>query len=233
VKTPSVLAFAFACLLALPSRASSPIDGRWIGTFMYPGGSDLKVTFYFKVEGDKVTGRVDSQAGPAPIFSGSIAGNDFNFKVSFKDSIIDHQCTVSGDTISMKVTFAGQQPSTITLNRVFDAPIAVPPDPTGHWNWTVTEPANNRTFQISANLVYSLGNLSGTYHGRFGDAAISDASFKDGVVAFNVSRDHEGKPFLLRYQGMLSGNTLTGTVAVPPLDGADATTIPWSAKRSN
>jgi hypothetical protein len=213
-------------------RAASPIDGRWVGTFMYPGGSDLKVTFYFKVEGDRVTGRVDSAAGPAPILPGSIAGNDFNFKVSFKDSIIDHQCTVSGDTISMKVTFAGQQPSTFTLNRVFDAPVAVPPDPSGHWNWTVTLPSADRTYQISATLVYSQGSLTGTYHGRFGDAAISDASFKDGVVTFSVARDHEGKPFLLKYQGTLSGDTLTGTVAVPPLDGADATTIAWSARRS-
>jgi hypothetical protein len=232
VRFPSILALAFACLVALPGRAASPIDGRWTGDYTNPDGTKLNVIFYFKVEGDKVTGRADSKAGPAPILSGSISGNDFSFKVSFKDSLIEHQAAVSGDTITMKVTFAGQQPSTMTLNRVVDAPIAVPPDPTGHWNWSVTPPVGNRTYQISATLVYSLGALTGTYHGRLGDTTITDASFRDGVVTFSVSRDYEGRFIQVRYQGTFSGDTLTGTVAIPPIDGAGATTIPWTAKRS-
>jgi hypothetical protein len=232
VKFPWVLPILAACLLCLPARAASPIDGSWTGQYTYPDGTQLKVTFYFKADGDKVTGKVDSKAGPAQILSGSIKGNDFNFRVQFNDSLIEHQCTVSGDTISMKVTFAGQQSSTLTLARVAGAPLSVPPDPNGHWNWTVTLPGGDRTYQVSANLVYSVGMLTGTYHGRFGDAPISDASFRDGVVAFTVSREHEGSPFVLRYTGTLSGDTLTGTVAVPPLDGAPASTIAWSAART-
>jgi hypothetical protein len=231
VKIPRILAVLAAFLLPLCARASSPIDGRWTGDYINPDGTKLGIIFYFKVDGDKLTGRADSKDGPAPILSGSVNGNDFDFKISFNDSLIDHQCTVSGDTISMKVTFAGQQPSVLTLNRVVDAPLVVPPDPSGHWNWTVTQPGTDKTYQISATLVFSLGVLSGTYHGRFGDAPISDASFKDGVVTFSVAREHEGKPFLLKYQGNFSGDTLTGTVAVPPLDGADATTISWTASR--
>jgi hypothetical protein len=232
VKFPSILAIVALCLLPLSAKAASPIDGRWVGDYTNPDGTELKITFYFKVDGDKLTGRADSAKGPARIVSGSVSGNDFDFKIEFNDSLIDHQCTVSGDTISMKVTFAGQQPSMLTLTRVVDAPLAIPPDPTGHWNWTIKPPTRDRTYQISATLVYSLGILSGTYHSRIGDAPISDASFKGGVVTFSVARDYEGKPFLVTYQGTLSGDTLTGTVAIPPLDGADATTIPWSARRT-
>jgi hypothetical protein len=232
VKIPQILAVVAACLLPLCARASSPIDGRWVGDYTNPDGTQIRINFYFKVDGDKVTGRADSKEGPAQILSGSVKGNDFDFKISFNDSLIDHQCTVSGDTITMKVTFAGQQPSTIILSRVVDAPLAVPPDPTGHWNWTVTPPGGDRTYQISATLVFSLGTLSGAYHGRLGDAPISDASFRDGVVTFSVARDYEGKPFLVKYQGALSGDTLTGTVAIPPFEGAGAATIPWSARRS-
>jgi hypothetical protein len=133
----------------------------------------------------------------------------------------------------MKVTFAGQQASTLTLNRVVGAPLDLPPDPSGHWNWTVTPPGGDRTYQVSATLVYSLGVLTGNYHGRFGDAPISEASFKDGLVTFSVLREHEGRPFVLRYSGAFEGNSLTGTVAIPPLDGAPASTISWSATRSN
>jgi hypothetical protein len=232
MRFPGILAVLAAFLLPLSAGASSPIDGRWTGDYTNPDGSKLGITFYFKVDGDKLTGRADSADGPAPILKGTVKGDDFDFKVSFNDSLIDHQCTVSGDTITMKVTFAGQQPSILTLNRVVGAPPGVPPDPTGHWNWTVTPPGANRTYQISATLVYSLGALTGTYHGRLGDVPIRDASFKDGVVTFSVMRDYEGKFILVRYQGTFSGDTLTGTIAVPPLDGAEATTIPWSARRS-
>jgi hypothetical protein len=232
MKMRTIASLLAACLLPLSALATNPIDGRWVGEYTYPGGTQLEVTFYFKVDGQKVTGRADSKAGPAPILSGTIDGNNFDFKVSFNDSLINHECMVSGDTITMKVTFAGQQPSTMILHRVADVPLAVPPDPSGHWNWTVTPPGGTRTFQVSATLVFSLGTLSGTYHGRLGDAAISDASFKDGVVAFSVARDYEGKPFLLKYQGTLSGDTLTGTVAIPPFEGAGASTIGWSATRT-
>jgi hypothetical protein len=228
-----LLLFLAAFLAPLPAPAASPIDGSWAGSFMYPGGTDMKVIFYFKADGDKVTGRVDSKAGPAPILSGSIKGNDFNFRVSFNDSLIEHQCTVSGDTISMKVTFAGQQPSDMTLSRIADGPLTVPPDPTGHWNWTVTPPGHDRTYEVSANLVYSLGALAGSYHGRFGDASISNASFKDGVVAFSVVRQYEGSPYVLSYSGTLAGGTLTGTVAIPAYDGTPATRIAWKATRGN
>jgi hypothetical protein len=232
LKIPRFAPILAAVLMALSARAASPIDGSWIGTFMYPSGADLKVIFYFKADGDKVTGKVDSKKGPAPILSGSIKGNEFNFTVSVDGTLIEHECTLSGDTISVKAKFAGQQPSTLTLTR---APYIPPagPDPTGHWNWTVTLPGADRTYQISANLVFSVGALTGSYHGRFGDAAISDASFKDGVVAFTVAREHEGVPFVLRYRGALSGDTLTGTVDVPPLDGAPASTIAWTASRAN
>lgn len=227
-RIPLVLA---ACLLPVCAPAASPIDGRWSGEYTYPDGTKLEVIFYFKVDGDRVTGRVDSKKGPAPILSGTIEGSEFDFKASFNDSLIDHRCTVSGDTISMRVTFAGQQPSSLTLKRALDAPPVVPPDPTGHWNWTVTPPGVSRTYQISATLVFSVGTLTGEYHGRLGDVPITDASFRDGIVAFSVTRDYEGKFILVRYQGTLSGDTLTGTIAIPPIDGAAATTIPWSARR--
>lgn len=231
MRLPGILAALAALLLPIPAAAASPIDGSWVGDYSYPGGSELRVTFFFKVDGDKVTGRVDSKEGPAPILSGTVRGNEFSFNVGFKDSLIKHQCTVSGDTIAMRVTFAGQQPSSLTLSRVVGAPPAVPPDPTGHWNWTVTPPGGDRTYQVSATLVYSVGALSGTYHGRLGDAPISEASFRDGVVAFSVAREYEGKPFVLRYEGTLAGDALTGTIAVPPIDGAAASTLSWSASR--
>jgi hypothetical protein len=220
-------------LLPLAAAAANPIDGTWEGIFKYPGGNpDLKVRFNFKVDGDKVTGSVDSKKGPAPIISGTASGNMFTFKVAINDVVIEHTCTLSGDTISTLVTFGGQQPTTMTLTRVVGA-LPPGPTPTGHWHWTVTPPGHDRTYEVSANLVYSDGVLTGSYHGRFGDAYISNATFKAGVVAFSVVRQYEGKPYILSYSGTLDGDTLTGTVAIPAYDGTVATTIDWKADRRN
>jgi hypothetical protein len=234
VKIPKLLLLIAACLLPLAASAASPIDGTWVGTFKYPGDEnpDLKVTFNLKADGNRVIGTADSKKGPVTILSGTISGNSFDFKLALNDVLIDHQCTVSGDTITMLVTFAGQQPTTMTLKRVAAEP-SLGPTPTGHWNWTVTPPSQDHTYLVSATLVYSGGELTGTYNGRYGEAAISDASFKDGVVTFSVTRDHEGKPYTITYQGALSGDTLTGTVAIPAFNGAPSATIPWKASRKN
>ena len=232
VKPPRLILLLAACLLPLAAIAASPIDGTWVGTFKYPGNSDLKVTFNLKADGDRVTGTADSKKGPVPILSGSINGNSFNFRLAVNDVVIEHQCTISGDTISMLITFAGQQPTTMTLNRVTAVP-SLGPTPTGHWKWTVTPPGQDRTYIVSATLVYSLGALTGTYNGRYGEAPVSDASFKDGVVTFSVTRDYEGKPYTLTYQGALAGDTLTGTVAIPAFNGNPSATIGWKASRGD
>jgi hypothetical protein len=222
-----------ACLLPLAAMAASPIDGTWEGTFKYPGGNpDLRVVFNLKADGSQLTGAVDSKKGPAPILSGSVNGSSFDFKLAVGDVMIDHQGTVSGDTISMVVTFAGQQPTTMALNRIAATP-SLGPTPTGHWNWTVTPPGQDRTYLVSATLVFSGGELTGTYHGRYGEASLSDASFKAGVVTFSVTRDFQGKPYTLTYRGALAGDTLTGTVAIPAFNGAPASTIDWKASRGN
>jgi hypothetical protein len=233
MRFPKLLLVLAACLLPLAALAASPIDGTWVGKFKYPGGNpDLKVTFNLKADGDRVTGTVDSKKGPAPIMSGSINGNTFNFKVAVNDVVVDHQCTITGDTISVVVTFAGQQPTTMTLDRVAETP-SLGPTPTGHWNWTVSPPSQDHTYLVSATLVYSGGELTGTYHGRYGEATLSNASFKDGVVTFDVTRDHEGKSYTLTYKGTLSGDTLTGTVAIPAFNGAPSATLDWKASRKN
>jgi hypothetical protein len=220
-----------ACLLPLAATAASPIDGTWEGLFKYPGGNpDLKVTFNLKADGDRVTGAVDSKKGPAPIIPGPINGNSFSFKVAVNDVIVDHQCTLSGDTITVVVTFAGQQPTTLVLKRTAAIP-SLGPTPTGHWNWTVSPPSQDHTYLVSATLVFSGGELTGTYHGRYGEAALSDASFKDGVVTFSVTRDYQGKPYTLTYRGALAGDTLTGTVDIPAFNGAPSAKLDWKALR--
>jgi hypothetical protein len=169
--------------------------------------------------------------GPAPIVSGSIKDNAFEFKVDVNGTTIDHKCTVSGDTIDMVFTFGDQPPAKMTLKRVV-ADAAASPDPSGLWKWTISPQGTSQTFDVSAKLSLSDGKLTGVYSSRMGEAPISDASFKDGAIAFSVLRERDGKPFTVKYKGTLAGDSITGTLELPGFDGGDSATLDWKASRS-
>jgi len=230
MKLPPILAALAALLIPFSALAASPLDGTWRGTFKALDGSgETTLSFTFKVDGERVTGSVEGNNGPVPITSGSIHGNAFEFKVDLKGDAIDHTGTVSGDTVAMTFKFGNQPPATIRLTRVAAATSAT--DPSGFWRWTVAPPGADQVFEISANLNYSGGKLTGTYHSRMGEAPISDASFQGGAIAFSVVREHDGKQFAVKYKGTFSGDSITGTLELPGYDGGDSATVAWKASR--
>jgi hypothetical protein len=232
MKFPKTLAVAAAFLLPLAAPAASPIDGSWKGSFAAADGSgEFTLTFTFKVDGDKVTGSVEGANGPAPIVSGSIKDNAFEFKVDVNGTTVDHKCTVSGDKIDMTFTFGDQAPAKMSLARVVAA-AAAGPDPTGLWKWTVSPQGTDQTFDVSAKLSFADGKLTGVYQSRMGEAPISDASFKDGAIAFSVVRERDGKPFTVKYRGTLAGDTIAGTLELPGFGGGDSATVDWKASRA-
>jgi hypothetical protein len=91
-------------MIALFASASpaADINGRWEGTIAGPNG-DLKLAFNFKVDGTKLTGTVETPNGNAPFDDGKVDGDHISFKTHFGDSEINHEGTISGDTIQLKV----------------------------------------------------------------------------------------------------------------------------------
>jgi hypothetical protein len=119
-----------------------------------------------------------------------------------------------------------------TMKPVDSAPAAPAGDPTGVWKWTVMRPGSDQPIEISANLVFSDGKLSGTYHGRGGDTPLTDASLKGGAIAFTVVRERDGSQFVIKYAGTLANDTIAGTIVLPGFDGGASSTIDWKATRS-
>ncbi len=229
MKTPRLLSVLAAYLLPLSALAANPIDGSWKGTFAAPdGGAQATLTFTFKVVGDAVTGNVVSENGPVPIASGTIKGDTFEFKVDLDGTPINHTCKVSGDTIAMTFTFGDQPPATMALTRV----PAAAPDPSGTWAWRVAPKGTDQVFEVSATFALAGGKLTGSYHSRMGDAPISDASFNNGAIAFSVVRERDGSPFVVKYQGVVSGDSITGTLVLPGFQGGESATVDWNASRS-
>ncbi len=63
-------------------------------------------------------------------------------------------------------------------------------------------------------------------------AQISDASIKDDVIAFSVTREMGGNSVTTKYSGKLAGDTITGTIEAPGRDGGDPTKREWTATRA-
>ena len=102
------------------------------------------------------------------------------------------------------------------------------PDPTGTWKWSVTINDNKR--DVTLKLKLEGDKLTGTMPGRNNtETAIDDASFKDGEVAFSVTRERNGQKFTTKYKGKLDGDTIKGK-SESERDGK-AQSRDWEAKR--
>lgn len=95
------MAGILSVLFAAVSYAAD-INGRWEGSMSGPNG-DIQIGFNFKVDGTKLTGTVESPNGDIPIEDGKVEGDHLSFKTHFGESEINHQGTISGDAIQLKV----------------------------------------------------------------------------------------------------------------------------------
>ena len=91
----SILLCAALCLAA-------DLNGRWEGAINGPNG-EIKLVFTLKVEGDKLTGTVESPRGERPITDGKVKGDEFSFKVTAGDNVITYLGKVAGETLNVKV----------------------------------------------------------------------------------------------------------------------------------
>jgi hypothetical protein len=88
----------FATCLA----SAGDLNGRWEGKVKGPNGDDVQIAFTFKVDGEKLTGTVETPMGELPITDGKVKGDEISFKVDLGDNAITHQAKLSGKTLNMK-----------------------------------------------------------------------------------------------------------------------------------
>lgn len=101
-------------------------------------------------------------------------------------------------------------------------------DPTGTWKWTVM--FNNQSRDMTLKLKLEGDKLTGAMLGRDNqEIAIEDASFKDGEVAFAVTRERNGQKFTIKYQGKLSEDTIKGKTEFER--NGEKQSRDWEAKR--
>ena len=101
--------------------------------------------------------------------------------------------------------------------------------PAGTWKWSVD--FNGQSFESSAKLDEAAGKLTGTLSSTMGETPITEGTFKDGVVAFTLTRERDGEKFVIKYTGKLAGDTITGTIDFPGFNGGEPMKLDWKATR--
>jgi hypothetical protein len=113
----------------------------------------------------------------------------------------------------------------IVLAIVAMAGIARAEDPSGTWKWTTGN--NNR--EVTLKLKLDGDKLTGSITMGTRDTEISDATFKDGDIAFNVVRERNGNKTTAKYTGKVSGDSIKGKIESER--NGQATSRDWEAKR--
>ncbi len=103
-------------------------------------------------------------------------------------------------------------------------------DPSGTWKFDM-KAGNNQSRTVTLKLKLEGDKLTGAMVGRNNmETAVSDASFKDGTVAFTVVRERNGQKTTTKYNGKLSGDEIKGKIETERPNG-QTNTQDWDAKR--
>lgn len=80
-------------------------------------------------------------------------------------------------------------------------------------NWKLTVESDNGTTNPSVTLKQNGEELTGTYHGRFGDSPLK-GTLKGSDIKFTIKVEVQGQEVILDYAGKLeSDTTMKGTVS--------------------
>jgi hypothetical protein len=113
------------------------------------------------------------------------------------------------------------------IGLVAAARAADKPNPTGTWKWSVT--FNNQTRDLTLKLKLEGDKLTGAMVRGDQETAIEDATFKDGEIAFKVTRERNGQKFTSKYSGKLDGDTIKGKIESER--NGQTRSRDWEAKR--
>jgi hypothetical protein len=100
---------ALLCCFMVCFAIIADITGKWAGTIVAPDGSDIAVTYNFKVDGEKLTGTADSPQGSVTIDDGKVQGDAFSFKVNVSGTDYPHTGKIYADSLAMDIDFGGQK----------------------------------------------------------------------------------------------------------------------------
>ena len=213
-----------AALLATPIAAVAQEDVRLTGTWSVavtsPDGV-FPAALALTEEGDRLTGIVVGERGPAPVEGTRAAdGVTLRFSITYEGAPLHivMSAPAARDELSGRVDFGGVAEGTWTARR--DAPAGV----SGAWAFTADDGGMPVPAQLM--LVEDGGRVNGRLLARsHGIDGLVRGTVTDGVLQLAVDATVNGSPLVIDLPGRLTGETLAGTYAAGDRAGR------WTAVR--
>jgi hypothetical protein len=107
----------------------------------------------------------------------------------------------------------------------------------GDWKWSQRSPTGGNAVERRLKLSLKNGKLEGkVFGGQFGQFKIADAEivsgeFKDGRITFVIATKTGDKERTTKYEGVVEGNSIKGTIEGPGRDG-NPMKREWNATRA-
>ena len=96
------------CSFVVCFAAITGLNGKWTGSVKINAEDELNLVYNFKVDGEKLSGTVQSPDGDLPIADGILSGNEFAFKVKAGKYLIFHSGKYYGDSVVVNADVAGK-----------------------------------------------------------------------------------------------------------------------------
>jgi hypothetical protein len=89
----------------------SDVSGKWEGTVVIPDGNAFPLTYVFKIDGNKLTGNIETPQGDLPITDGKVDGKTFWFAVDVSGRTIktSGKYYAEADSVGLDIDFGGDK----------------------------------------------------------------------------------------------------------------------------
>jgi hypothetical protein len=159
-------------------------SGKYEGTAKTVDGQSVPVAMELKNDGGKVSGRATTGQTVAEISEGTFAEGKLSLKFAGRDGVLTAK--VEGEKITGEWG-AGTQKRTIDLKKVVASvgeSAATPAELSGEWDGIAD--AQGQPFPFTLVLKIEGDNVTGSSSSQLGDSTISNGSWKDGQLNFQL-----------------------------------------------
>jgi hypothetical protein len=212
--------------------ANDPVSGKYEGIAKSEAIGELPITLEIKNENGKLTGKVESPQGPAPITSGTFAdgkitlkldagGNELLVTAMLKDNKIVGEWELMGQKGTLELTRAAVAASA-PANKEEPKPAAgAAADPVSG-EWEAEADAGGQTFPFTLKLKLDGDKVTGASESAMGSAAISKGSFAAEKLTITLDTPNGA----IVFTAMVKDGKMTGE-----FDFAGQGTGKWNAKK--
>jgi len=222
-----------------PAQNKDTLSGKYEGVAKSDQLGDIPLTVEIKNDNGKLTGKIDSPQGPAPITGGTFDNGKITMKFDAGGNEGTVTATLDGDKITGKWELAGQGGS-VELKRAGTAASAPAPAPGGaaakpsapsaapaagdpvSGEWDAVADAQGTQFPFTLKLKLEGDKVTGSSESSQGTAPLSKGSFTANKLSFSLDTGNG----VIGMTAMLKDGKLTGD-----FDFAGQMTGKWEAKK--